>query len=166
MSLLILLTLICTLNFMISSHPLSKGLNLLLYTIFMALMITMMTINAWYSYILFLIMVGGMLILFIYMTSIASNEKFKFTKNNMIILSLTMLSPLFFLIDQYYWNLIFNLNIMSKFNYHVIFEKTMYKYMNYPHNLVMFLMIIYLLVTLIAIVKITSVNKGPLRQKL
>lgn len=39
------------------------------------------------------------------------------------------------------------------------------KYIVYPNIIIYFILMIYLLITLIAIVKITKINYGPLRQK-
>lgn len=47
--------------------------------------------NYWYSYIIFLIIVGGMLVLFIYITRIASNEKFKYSNKIISLLIFTLL---------------------------------------------------------------------------
>ncbi len=39
------------------------------------------------------------------------------------------------------------------------------KYFNFPNNLIIIIIIIYLFITLIAVVKITKFLYGPLRQK-
>nr|ATN28882.1 NADH dehydrogenase subunit 6 [Batocera lineolata] len=150
---------------MFMNHPLSFGLILLLQTITVALLTGLMNYNFWYSYILFLIMIGGMLILFIYMTSIASNEKFNFS-NKLSILALTIriIGTLTIMIDPFYMNLIYIndlLNQMNVFNYKTSFNKIMF----WPMNMIFFMMISYLLITLIMVVKITKTQSGPLRQK-
>nr|USH57925.1 NADH dehydrogenase subunit 6 [Batocera lineolata] len=150
---------------MFMNHPLSFGLILLLQTITVALLTGLMNYNFWYSYILFLIMIGGMLILFIYMTSIASNEKFNFS-NKLSILALTIriIGTLTIMIDPFYMNLIYIndlLNQMNVFNYKTSFNKIMFS----PMNMIFFMMISYLLITLIMVVKITKTQSGPLRQK-
>nr|YP_010036172.1 NADH dehydrogenase subunit 6 [Oberea diversipes]QQW46700.1 NADH dehydrogenase subunit 6 [Oberea diversipes] len=152
--------------FVFLTHPLSLGLILLLQTIIITLITGSMSLNYWFSYILFLIMIGGMLILFIYMTSIASNEKFKFSMNLMIMFSMmiTIFSILIF-IDFYFFNkpMITEL-IYQPNNYH--FNLSLNKFINWPMNLIFLMMIIYLLITLIMIVKITDIKNGPLRQKM
>nr|QVM79306.1 NADH dehydrogenase subunit 6 [Teledapalpus zolotichini] len=152
--------------FMFLNHPLSFGLILLIQTILLALTSGMMNFNFWFSYILFLIMIGGMLILFIYMTSIASNEKFIFSfKLFMVFMFLMMIMMLINLIDYYFFN--FNLNTYEIQNQNFInYNKfSLNKYINKPSNLIFFSMIIYLLITLILVVKITNIKFGPLRQK-
>nr|ALO70452.1 NADH deshydrogenase subunit 6 [Coccinellidae sp. 1 EF-2015] len=143
------------------NHPLSLGFSILIQTILSGLVIGMFSYNFWFSYILLLIMIGGLLILFIYMTSIASNEKFKFS------LMMTILLPIFFIMSffintnlNYYLLNSFNLKMSTIFTYNL----SMSKYYNFPSLMIMMFTIIYLLITLIAVVKICKINSGPLRQ--
>nr|YP_010868515.1 NADH dehydrogenase subunit 6 [Apatetica glabra]WGU20048.1 NADH dehydrogenase subunit 6 [Apatetica glabra] len=159
--LLLLLSLLLTLSilFLFLNHPMSMGITLLMQTIMIALITGFINYNYWFSYILFLIMVGGMLVLFIYMTSIASNEKFKFSNKIFMLIPLSMISYLsvYFIIDQ------MMLNISNKNE--IFFIQSLSKFINFPSNILLFLMIIYLFITLIAVVKITDMKIGPLRQK-
>nr|APX39284.1 NADH dehydrogenase subunit 6 [Psylliodes gougeleti] len=155
-----------TLLFIFMHHPLSCGLILLIQTILTAFLSGMMNYNFWYSYILFLIMVGGMLILFIYMTSIASNEKFKLNKNLMLIISMFIIMIMMMtLIDLFYLNYFLHVQDMKMLNMNFNNNMSFKKYFNFPNFTLMFMMIIYLFITLIAIVKITNNTYGPLRQK-
>nr|YP_009995946.1 NADH dehydrogenase subunit 6 [Plagiodera versicolora]QNQ64897.1 NADH dehydrogenase subunit 6 [Plagiodera versicolora] len=149
------------------NHPLSMGMILLCQTILISMLTGMMNLNFWFSYILFLIMIGGMLILFIYMTSIASNEKFKISYKLLMlcVMILIMLFMLFLLTDFFYFNLKINISDMTLSNSMNNFKLSMNKYMNYPQNMILFMIILYLLIILIMVVKITSTNYGPLRQK-
>nr|ARH54179.1 NADH dehydrogenase subunit 6 [Chrysomela populi] len=151
---------------MFLNHPLSLGMILLMQTIMTSLLTGMLNTNYWFSYILFLIMIGGMLILFIYMTSIASNEKFKFSYKLIMMFMLFMtIIMIMLLMDYYYFNMKMNLSDQLNQNNLNNFKLSMNKYMNYPQNLIMLMMIMYLLITLIMVVKITNVHYGPLRQK-
>nr|YP_009338124.1 NADH dehydrogenase subunit 6 [Lytta caraganae]ANG08419.1 NADH dehydrogenase subunit 6 [Lytta caraganae] len=145
------------------THPLSLGLILLIQTTIISLVSGKFCMNFWFSYILFLIMIGGMLILFIYMTSIASNEKFSFKFKSLapifvIFSSLTISPMLMFLPDMNIKNDLMNFNT----NY---LEISMIKYTYFPMNIMLMFMIIYLFITLIAIVKIIDTKNGPLRPK-
>nr|YP_009971705.1 NADH dehydrogenase subunit 6 [Palaestes abruptus]QNG56285.1 NADH dehydrogenase subunit 6 [Palaestes abruptus]QNG56415.1 NADH dehydrogenase subunit 6 [Palaestes abruptus] len=162
MNFMILMTWILSFLFLFMNHPLSFGSILFLQTISISLITGLMSLNFWYSYILFLIMVGGMLILFMYMTSIASNEKFK------ISIKLTSLL-LFFLISMplMFQNInmkFFNENFLNQ-NFQSMFSLSMNKYMFIPSIIIYFMIIIYLFITLIAVVKIINIKYGPLRQK-
>nr|AML26067.1 NADH dehydrogenase subunit 6 [Staphylinidae sp. BMNH 1274252] len=155
--------LIMSLMFLTLNHPMTMGFILLIQTILIALMTGILNLNFWFSYVLFLIMVGGLLVIFIYMTSIASNELFNYSSltSIMIIILLYPSIILFFLMDNFFIMKSFNWleNIMLKNNLFLM------KFFNYPSFMIILLMIIYLLVTLIAIVKITKIEYGPLRQK-
>nr|UEP13621.1 NADH dehydrogenase subunit 6 [Asarkina ericetorum] len=155
--------------FLQMNHPLSMGMMLLIQTVMICCISGLMTKSFWFSYILFLIFIGGMLVLFIYVTSLASNEMFTFSMK-MIVLMLTNLVILFILIifmDKMI--LMFNslnieMNSISSLNSYIL-ENTLNlnKLYNYPTNMITIMLINYLLITLIATVKITKLFYGPIR---
>lgn len=144
------------------SHPLSIGLILLIQTTIISLITGNFRLNYWFSYILFLILVGRILILFIYITRIASNEKFSFRKNYFILILIPII--------MFFSNKI-NFHINSFNNEFIILTKPLYlhssitKFLNFPSNIILLFMIIYLLLTLVVVVKITNFKNGPLRLK-
>nr|ARH54712.1 NADH dehydrogenase subunit 6 [Romualdius bifoveolatus] len=149
--------------FMFLNHPLSFGFIILLQTIVISLISGILNLDFWFSYILFLIMIGGLLVLFIYMTSIASNEKFKFSKN-LCILSLMVLLIAYLKItkDEFILKMnIFNYDSTDQITQN--FNLSMNKFTNLPMMFLMILLMMYLLITLISIVKITQSKMGPLR---
>nr|AML26304.1 NADH dehydrogenase subunit 6 [Hydrophilidae sp. BMNH 1274334] len=159
MTMLMCFSMLTSLMMIFSKHPMSMGMILLIQVINTALITGLLTNNFWFSYILFMIMIGGMLVLFIYMTSIASNEKFKFSK--IILLSFISIMTLIML-----YTLISD-SLMSEykelFNYQIL-NLNLNKYINYPYNIITIMMILYLLMTLIVVVKISKIKYGPLRQ--
>nr|AFV08360.1 NADH dehydrogenase subunit 6 [Chrysomya rufifacies] len=166
----ILLSMLLIFNFIFMNmkHPLAMGLTLLIQTTLVCLTSGLMTKSFWFSYILFLVFLGGMLVLFIYVTSLASNEMFTFSIKLLVIsitIFLLMIITLFFmdknLLLQYQ-----NLEISSIYNMNsYIMENSLSlnKLYNYPTNLLTIMLMNYLLITLIAVVKITNLFKGPLR---
>nr|APH08682.1 NADH dehydrogenase subunit 6 [Lilliconus sagei] len=56
-------------------QPLSLGLVIMLSTLFMCL-VAAITLSQWYAYILFLIYVGGLLVMFAYVASLSPNVLF------------------------------------------------------------------------------------------
>nr|QEM01938.1 NADH dehydrogenase subunit 6 [Abscondita chinensis] len=162
--LIIMLTL--TISFMFMSHPLSMGMVLLAQTLMIAMWTGLMSMNFWYSYILFIVMVGGMLILFIYMTSVASNEKFMYSK----MLSITMMFLFILLLftnKDHMYMLMNSMNsdlMMIKNN--LTFKMSLNKFLMYPMMIMSLMIIIYLLIALIAMNKITNVKSGPLRKNI
>nr|AXS64929.1 NADH dehydrogenase subunit 6 [Elateroidea sp. 7 KM-2017] len=166
MKLLFTLNLCMSLTFMFLSHPLSMGFILMIQAMLIAMITGMMSHNFWFSYILFIIMIGGMLVLFIYMTSVASNEKFLYS-NKLAVMMMTTVSFMMMtlIIDSFFsFQMSTNLDMMLTEN-NPMFQLSLMKYINLPSNWIMISMIIYLLVTLIAVVKITNITYGPLRQK-
>nr|YP_010472655.1 NADH dehydrogenase subunit 6 [Galerita orientalis]UVH65778.1 NADH dehydrogenase subunit 6 [Galerita orientalis] len=169
---MILISMMMTILFLFMNHPLSMGLILLIQTILISLITGLFSLSYWFSYILFLIMIGGMLILFIYMTSMASNEMFNFSPKLFLWFMMTLFITLLFynLVNYIIMNpFMKNSNIMEMINEMVnlknenIFSLNMIY--NKPNNLITLLLVNYLFLTLIAVVKITDINYGPLRQK-
>lgn len=148
------------------NHPLSIGLNLLIQTILIAIITGLISLNFWISYLLFLVIVGGMLILFIYITRIASNEKFYFSKYLIILSFLRFLTFIFFITKiepRNFW--INNSDSIELLNFS-LYEYSPNKYFINNSKFIIRILIIYLFITLIAIVNISRNNFGPLRQKL
>nr|AWB98261.1 NADH dehydrogenase subunit 6 [Anopheles costai] len=161
--------LIISFIFMQMKHPLSMGLMLLTQTFLTCLLTGIYVKTFWFSYILFLIFLGGMLILFIYVTSLSSNEMFSMSFN-LTMLSLFIflfLTFIFFMLDKTLMeqfisnmemeNLSFNNNMINE---NILFLNKMY---NFPTNLITLLLINYLFLTLLVTVKITKKFYGPLR---
>nr|WPQ70573.1 NADH dehydrogenase subunit 6 [Trichopoda pennipes] len=167
----ILLSFMFIFNFMFMNmkHPLAMGLMLLMQTTLICLSSGLMTKSFWFSYILFLVFIGGMLVLFIYVTSLASNEMFSFSMKLMLmslILFSLMMIMLTFIMDKnylmYYKNL--EMKSISNFNSFILENSlSLNKLYNYPTNMMTILLMNYLLISLIAVVKITKLFKGPLR---
>nr|WKU84249.1 NADH dehydrogenase subunit 6 [Xylota quadrimaculata] len=163
------LTLIFSFIFLQMSHPLSMGIMLLIQTLMICCITGMMTKSFWFSYILFLIFVGGMLVLFIYVTSLASNELFsiEMKMTTLMMISLLLLILIILFMDKMIMmfnslniemNSIMNINSFIKEN-----SLNLNKLYNYPTNMITILLINYLLITLIAVVKITKLFYGPIR---
>lgn len=125
----------------------------------------------WFSYVLFLIFLGGILVLFIYVTSLASNEIFNFSIKLLIFSLCNFFSiyVIFIIIDK---NLIINYlinyendTLLNIKRYLIENSLILNKLYNFPINLITIILIIYLFLTLIAVVKITNIFEGPLRPR-
>nr|AVN67730.1 NADH dehydrogenase subunit 6 [Eurycotis floridana] len=153
-----------SITFMQMNHPLAMGLMLLLQTIIICMMSGFLSQSFWFSYVLFLVFLGGMLILFIYVTSLASNEMFFLSMKMMLaMLLLTMM-----ILISIKLNLMYNNMEMLLHNNMYLTENEMMnsltKLYNQPTNMITIMLASYLFLTLIAVVKITNISKGPLRQ--
>nr|YP_010890419.1 NADH dehydrogenase subunit 6 [Matrona cyanoptera]UZA66673.1 NADH dehydrogenase subunit 6 [Matrona cyanoptera] len=144
--------------FSMMKHPMSTGIVLMIQTILMCFMTNNMALDAWFSYILFLVFLGGMLVLFIYLTSVASNELFNKPSYKFIwVIPMTML--IIMLVDPILMsNNSEDIKILESSE--VINTTTMF---NYPYSLMTIAVIMYLFLTLIVVVKITESHTGPLR---
>jgi hypothetical protein len=103
-----------------------------------------------------------MLILFIYITRIASNEKFKLNIKSLIIIPVVSLLTLTF--NNQAIETRFIREESTIINSTTLINLSIIKFINYPINVVLIFIIIYLLLTLIATVKISRFKRGPLRQ--
>nr|QZK21802.1 NADH dehydrogenase subunit 6 [Drepanotermes sp. QLD_043]QZK21880.1 NADH dehydrogenase subunit 6 [Drepanotermes sp. QLD_069] len=141
-------------------HPMAMGLMLLIQTTMVCLISGTMYSSFWFSYILFMIMIGGMLVLFMYMTSLASNEMF--SPSNKMLMATTMLLPIL----MYMMPTVTNnkeMNTHSTMMENEILTTTTVMY-NQMMGTMTTLLVLYMLLTLIVVVNIINVSKGPLRQ--
>nr|YP_784043.1 NADH dehydrogenase subunit 6 [Scutigerella causeyae]ABF93311.1 NADH dehydrogenase subunit 6 [Scutigerella causeyae] len=129
-------------------HPVPMGITLILSTFFTALISLFFMNSPWFSYILFLITIGGVLILFLYMTSLISSEEFPMKNvlfSFLLMLTFVLLSTPITSNNSFYSN-----------------KSMFFMFSSYSISMVIFLAL-YLLMALIIVVFITKTNKGPLR---
>nr|WHL55140.1 NADH dehydrogenase subunit 6 [Amitermes sp.]WNL54313.1 NADH dehydrogenase subunit 6 [Amitermes sp. 'mifer'] len=140
-------------------HPMAMGLMLLIQTTMVCLISGTMYSSFWFSYILFMIMIGGMLVLFMYMTSLASNEMFS-PSNKMLMVTLMMLPILMYMMPSVTNNKEMNMHNTMMENEILTTTTVMY---NQMMGTMTTLLVLYMLLTLIVVVNIINVSKGPLR---
>nr|YP_009738137.1 NADH dehydrogenase subunit 6 [Ctenolepisma villosum]QIB71371.1 NADH dehydrogenase subunit 6 [Ctenolepisma villosum] len=146
------------------THPLSMGLMLIINTIITAVMITTMSESPWFSYILFLVFLGGMLVLFIYVTSLASNEMFSLKLNIMMFPSPFVLLIMIVMLTDITCMAPIPMSLQDATS--MLTEYQNIPAMKFYNQLLMpitLMLATYLFITLIAVVKITSLYQGPLR---
>nr|AQP27935.1 NADH dehydrogenase subunit 6 [Microcerotermes sp. 3 TB-2017]AQP30530.1 NADH dehydrogenase subunit 6 [Microcerotermes sp. 1 TB-2017] len=140
-------------------HPLAMGLMLLIQTTMVCLISGTMYKSFWFSYILFMIMIGGMLVLFMYMTSLASNEMFS-PSNKMMVMALMILPALLYMMPTV-------TNNKEMCSHDTMMENEVMTTTTVMYNQMMgtmtTLLVLYMLLTLIVVVNIINVSKGPLR---
>nr|YP_010963546.1 NADH dehydrogenase subunit 6 [Antialcidas trifoliaceus]WKZ08029.1 NADH dehydrogenase subunit 6 [Antialcidas trifoliaceus] len=135
--------------------PMSMGLTLLMQTTLAILMMNMINSYSWVPMITFLIMIGGLMIIFMYMSSITSNEKFKLNLKMMLtlmIMTLIMEETMLNLPNQEYQSMQSGASNMMSMN--KMYSKSM---------LMTMMMVMYLLLTMISVNKIIKLFEGPLR---
>nr|ANU83265.1 NADH dehydrogenase subunit 6 [Loxoblemmus equestris] len=152
--------------FSIMIHPLSLTLLIIVQTLMICLISGPISYSFWFSYILFMVFLGGMLVLFIYITSLASNEMFLLSMKMMfysmmitILMMVLIMKLSHTVINQNNKNdsMMTNMNMLQEFN-------NLNQLYNHPNFNITIITIMYLLFTLIVIVKITEIQEGPLRK--
>lgn len=132
--------------------PITMGLTILLLAI-LTTALTTITSSPWFALILFIIYIGGMLVIFSYFAAIAPNQKI----NIPIISSLLLI--VFTLISTLIKHIFPNFVSINKTIYPI---STTFFIRPNQRSLLIFLALI-LLLALILVVKIARRNEGPLR---
>nr|YP_009349906.1 NADH dehydrogenase subunit 6 [Pseudorhynchus acuminatus]AQM40080.1 NADH dehydrogenase subunit 6 [Pseudorhynchus acuminatus] len=167
---IIMLNVFNSLMFTQINHPLAMTLIIIIQTLLVALSTGLSTSSFWFSYILFLVFLGGMLVLFIYISSLASNELFSIPIKYLLIMG--MLISFFFILSlsiDYTYQPNLSSDMMTSSNFLISpssnnSNNLLMKLYNNPTNYITLMLVSYLLLTLIVIVKITNIFFGPLRQ--
>jgi len=131
------------------THPISIIINLILITIIITLILRVIFKNRWIRIIFILIILGGILILFIYMARLASNEPFLYKNIIMIVFPFILLPLMPFSTF---------INPLEIKNMSLIFNS--FSAIN------TFIRIFYLLITLLVTIEIISNFKTPLRSNI
>nr|QHD48043.1 NADH dehydrogenase subunit 6 [Leptalpheus forceps] len=158
-----------SLSFTQLSHPLALGLTLIFHTLMICITATVWAKLSWFSFILFIIFLGATLVLFIYIASLASNNKFFLsTQLTMFIPSTILLTLGMLIMNLLPDNLVssigttmelssIKIDSLSTMNsISPLFDLTSAKITSF--------VILYLLLTMIVVVKLTSKCSGPLRK--
>nr|YP_009340966.1 NADH dehydrogenase subunit 6 [Epopella plicata]AIT51833.1 NADH dehydrogenase subunit 6 [Epopella plicata] len=149
---------ILNLIFMFMFHPLAMIFILIFQTMLISMFMYTITQFPWFSYTLILVFLGGMLILFTYMSNIASNEMFK---PNLKMLFPLVIAPLTgFILAGPKQSLVAEASITSKDQFSNL---TIFKPFSLSIMPITMLMASYIILTLLTVVKISKMNQGPLR---
>nr|QDI93372.1 NADH dehydrogenase subunit 6 [Rubeospineus bicorniger] len=152
--------------FMFMNHPMSMGLILIIQTVILGIISGMMMKTFWISYILVITMLSGMLVLFIYMSSVASNEKFKNSSKLSMMFIIMMISSMMFLF--------LNNKMIIKNNY-LGMEMMMIKNLeltqlnkmfNSKNLMITIMLVLYLFMTMIVSTHLVNISEGPMRLKI
>lgn len=146
-------------------HPIYLLISIIIYRGIICFLISAWSYNFIYSIILFLIIIRGILIIFLYFSSLISNDQTKFSINISIILRLLLNSIIFLSIIKYFNYPNYNFNeilIIFQINNN-IFNNIKYIF-TYPFRNITIICILYLLLTLFTIIKICSIKSSTLRK--
>nr|AYE84596.1 NADH dehydrogenase subunit 6 [Encarsia obtusiclava] len=155
------------------THPTFMGCMLIMFSMILSLNLSMYFQNHWFSYIMFLTIISGMMILFMYFISFINNMKMLFKMSsyfNMILINTILMTTfsimMYFMNKNFMW---FNFNEIKSI-YYLMIKNLMNNYMkinffyNYNKNFSTMISMIYLFFCLTMIVKICMMNKYSLRK--
>nr|YP_009540826.1 NADH dehydrogenase subunit 6 [Mongoloniscus sinensis]AYQ93277.1 NADH dehydrogenase subunit 6 [Mongoloniscus sinensis] len=130
---------------------------LLMFQAFLASLMLSFVSNIWFTYILFLVFLGGMLVVFTYISSLASSiaEKSWFNKMNklMIFIMMVILSVIFLDCNSFLFNIFSCFSLESSMIYSLMSSWSFILYL---------FIVMYLFLTLFNICNMLKVFKGPL----
>ncbi|YP_009047712.1 NADH dehydrogenase subunit 6 (mitochondrion) [Amphibalanus amphitrite] len=155
---LMIMMFMMNLIFLFMFHPLAMIFVLILQTMLISIIMYSITQFPWFSYTLILVFLGGMLILFTYMSNIASNEMFKPNLKMMAPLVLAPLITIFMMKPKQSLTLETKISSSNQFSNLMVLKPFSEAIM--PVTL---LMASYIILTLLTVVKISKMSQGPLR---
>nr|QBG38695.1 NADH dehydrogenase subunit 6 [Acropyga silvestrii] len=167
---IILLMILFMITLNLNLNPIMILINLIIYNLVICMKISLWKSNYMYSIILFLVMISGLLIIFLYFSSLISNEQTNFKLNKLLLINMNFNIMFFFILNYYNDNF---QQILKKFNFleinsHMKFNETNYQNMfnlyEYPLNNMTILTMFYLLISLFTIIKICSIKSMTLRK--
>lgn len=151
-------------------HPIHFITLLLFYTIIICIIMSIWKYSYIYSIIIFIIIIRGLLIIFIYFASLISNEQNKIIWNTILLtnLSLNSIFFLWFIKFSPQSTLIFipyiTMEIIPNFKINTRPLQNITKIYTYPYFNLTLMRIFYLLISLFLVIKITSIKSASLRK--
>nr|YP_010311850.1 NADH dehydrogenase subunit 6 [Leptocorisa costalis]UNA68834.1 NADH dehydrogenase subunit 6 [Leptocorisa costalis] len=156
---MIMLTLMMTISimFMMLKHPLSMGITIIVQTMIISAIVGLMMGSFWFSYIIMITMLSGMLVLFIYMASVASNEK--------LVPSMKMTAMMIMMIMA---SIAYSNNMENNDKEMIMMMTTpenisLNNLFNMKHKFATMMLVAYLFFTMITVSFIVNISEGPLR---
>nr|QJF58152.1 NADH dehydrogenase subunit 6 [Adelges tsugae] len=162
MKILMMLNLLTSFLFINMKSPLSSNLMIMAQSILLTLMMNFTNKTSWISFMLFILYIGGLMIIFLYISSIAFNEfnMMKKYKNLMMKFLIMMILILYNKKSPIIENFKFENNFKFEDNF---FLMNMFIA---PNNLMIYFIMMILFYMLILIIWMLKNNKGPIRQNL
>nr|AXI98737.1 NADH dehydrogenase subunit 6 [Pseudoniphargus sp. 1-Basque] len=157
------LSIFSSLMFMSMKSPLLLSITIILQTILISIIMTTFALSSWFSFMLLMVYLTGMMVIFIYVSSLASNDLFTMNKSQFIVL-LILTTPVLLVMFKSSLPFLTTTNSMPMDYVSSSAMKTIKMYSK-PLYLMTVFLIIYILLAMIMVVKNTSFSSGPLRSK-
>nr|YP_010183539.1 NADH dehydrogenase subunit 6 [Drawida gisti]QVG61468.1 NADH dehydrogenase subunit 6 [Drawida gisti] len=150
LSLYVMLMTTVTFSIYLSSTPISLGVSILIMALLLSCTFASF-LSSWFAFLIFLIYIGGMLVMFAYFLALTPNQhNIPMFNLPVLILSLLVMYFIFFVTDM-------KVVSMSDFTESFVF---LYSQFNSP---ILILFVLLLLLAMVIVVKLTYRSKGPLR---
>nr|BDQ43555.1 NADH dehydrogenase subunit 6 [Amynthas sp. CS029] len=139
-----------TMMLYLSTTPIMLGINILAMALLLSATLAT-SMSSWYAFLVFLIYVGGMLVMFAYFLALTPNQQMPTTSNILYMLvTLITLTTVAMITET-------KVSIPQEF-----YQDNMYLYSTNTAPLLIVLALI-LLLTMVIVVKLTNRSSGPLR---
>nr|YP_010264255.1 NADH dehydrogenase subunit 6 [Carebara diversa]UIO59241.1 NADH dehydrogenase subunit 6 [Carebara diversa] len=150
-------------------HPITLLTLLLSYIMIICIKMSLNKFNYIYSILMFLIMISGLLVLFLYFTSLIANEKNKFTFNPLILTMFTInLIILLILLKYNFFNFLNSPSITLENTPSTLLNINLFnniiKIYMYPYNNLSLMCMFFLLISLFLIIKTCTIKSSSLRK--
>jgi len=136
------------------THPVSFISIIISQTLLICLTSSIYTQSPWFALVLFLIFLGGVMVLFIYISRLASNENFLWEQTEFK-LSISLFLIIVILTSRLYFYPLLSLNnkllLPLNFIYSIKFSS------------LIICLILYLLITILVVSRVIKKNKSPIR---
>nr|QDI93904.1 NADH dehydrogenase subunit 6 [Tuxedo drakei]QDI93917.1 NADH dehydrogenase subunit 6 [Tuxedo drakei] len=163
---MIMILMTMNMMFFFLNHPLSMGMILVIQTLTVSIYSGSLMKTFWMAYMLTIMMLSGMLVLFIYMSSIASNEKFETSMKMgvyLLIMSVATILSLFLLKKMIIKNNYLSMGMSTLKMGEMYFLNKMFMKFNL---IITILLVVYLLLTMIVSSFLVNIFEGPMRMKI
>lgn len=137
----------------LTKNPITLGVIILTIALFRSL-ITAIRISSWFAFALFIIYIGGLIVIFSYFIALTPNQRLSITLPIITALTLCFLSSAFEIRAST------NLNRLQKLSTWINPPTFL---IQGPSSITLFFLVTILFIALIVVVKITKTSSGPLR---
>nr|QIC54439.1 NADH dehydrogenase subunit 6 [Crangonyx forbesi] len=146
--------------FILINHPLILSLAIITQTLALSVVMSLNCATSWFSYLLVMIYVTGMMVIFLYVSSLTPNKNYFTGKMKLLTKMLVLLPLMLVLLSLSTMSL--SLTSLSETHTTLISMVTATLF-NLPNMSMSVLLINYLLLALIVVVKVAVLSNSPLR---
>nr|DAC76932.1 TPA_asm: NADH dehydrogenase subunit 6 [Tetraponera aethiops] len=144
-------------------HPTYLIILMIMFSIMVCISFSLTKENPLYSIILFMVMISGVLIIFLYFSSLISNEQSKLKYKNLLLIPIPIILMIFTFNKQ-----LIPINNNEEINHYLSINESTFSNIkmiySYPFSNLTMKCMLYLLISLFSVIKITSIKNSSLRK--